>query len=525
MQIDSQQEVGFVTAAKDFLIFLDGLPHVKINEIVENEKGTRGWVTSLQEDLAEVLLLDPANPQPGDIFKRTHKTLALDVGDFLLGRAINPLGVAIDGKTFSSKTANSVPIDTQAPSLQARQFITEQLETGITLLDTLIPVGKGQRELIIGDARAGKTNFLINLIVNQGKKGVTCVYAAIGKPSTDVRHIIDILESSGALKHTCIVAAPSTESAPLIFIAPHTAMTIAEYYQKQGKDVLVILDDLGNHAKIYREISLLGNKTPGREAYPGDMFYQHAHLLERAGKFKKEAGGGSITALPVIELNLNDFTSYIPTNVMSMTDGHLLFKSSIYNQGQRPAVDIPFSVSRVGRQTQPRIVVELADKLRNILAQASELETVSRFSAELPEETQIILHQRAQIMELFKQEGSFVSREVQTATLALVLTPFLKDKEYSYIVENKKIIAEALEKAPGLKEFTAKVLTFKDLGTLLKELNGLTEKLTEVIEKKVEKLTDKVGHPGPDPGPMTSSSLSEANIQIDPGSEPGMTTK
>lgn len=492
MQTQEQQEVGFVTAAKDFLVFLDGLPHVKINEIVENEKGVRGWVTSLQENLVEVLLLDSVNPQPGDVFKRTHKTLALDVGDFLLGRAINPLGIAIDGKTFSAKEANSVSIDNAAPGLDARQFITEQLETGITVIDTLIPIGQGQRELVIGDARSGKTNFLIDLIVNQGKAGVVCIYAAIGKPSTDVRHIIDVLESNGALKHTCIVAAPSTESAPLIFLAPHTAFTIAEYYQKQGKNALVILDDLGNHAKIYREITLLGNKTPGREAYPGDMFYQHAHLLERAGRFNKAAGGGTITAVPVIELNLNDFTTYVPTNLISMTDGHLLFKSNIYNQGQRPAIDISYSVSRVGRQTQPHIQNQLADLIKNILARATELETVSRFSAELPQETQVILRRRAQILEFLKQEGTFVAREVQTCLLGLVFTDFLKDKEFAFVADHKQTIIDAFSKNAALKEFASKVFSFKDLNSFLKELGGLAEKLTMIIEKKVEEPTPKM---------------------------------
>ncbi|MDO8638956.1 MAG: F0F1 ATP synthase subunit alpha, partial [Candidatus Daviesbacteria bacterium] len=298
---------------KNFLIYLDGLPTIKLNELVENEAGVRGWVSALLPETTEVLLIDDGQVEPGNVFKRIGKQLNVPTtGNFLLGRAINPLGTPVDGKASlpQSKTKQA-ELDCPALGIDAREFIRNQFNTGITLIDSLIPLGKGQRELIMGDARSGKTEFLLNIITNQSKTGVICVYASIGKPISQVKSVIDTLKKNKALDFTCIIATSSADPAPLIFLTPQTAFSVAEYFQKQGKDVLLILDDIGNHAKIHREISLLSNRPPGRESYPGDIFYQHAHLLERAGNFKKEYGGGSITALPVIELNLNDFTTLI----------------------------------------------------------------------------------------------------------------------------------------------------------------------------------------------------------------------
>ena len=467
------QEVGYVTSTRDFLVHLDGFPSIRINDMVESETGARGWVNSLAEDEIEVLMLDDSKVIPKQLFKKVPFRLGVGVGDFLLGRAINPLGLPIDGKGMLSKEKpiKILELEQAAPGLETREFITEQFLTGITLIDTLIPLGKGQRELILGDAHSGKTGFLIDVLINQRNTGVICVVASIGKPAVAVRNLIDILKSNKAIDNTVIVATSSSEPAPLIFLTPKTAFAIAEYFQRQGKDVLLILDDLGTHAKIYREIALLGNKSPGRESYPGDIFYQHSHLLERAGNFLPLYGGGSITALPIIELNLNDFTTLIPTNLMSMTDGHLLFKSALRSQGQVPAIDISLSVSRVGRQTQNQLSNLLSTKIRQILSEAADLETISRFSSELPPETQLTLRRREQILEILKQDPlTAVSKQIQIILLALLLTTFFADKNKLFVEKYKNLIANSFLTNPKLMPITKSLDSFKTETDLIKAL-------------------------------------------------------
>lgn len=483
------EEVGFVKSIRNFLIYLDGLPSLKIDDIVQNDQGIRAWVSALLPDRIEALILDEGQVMPGQLFKTTGKKLELPAGEFLLGRSIDPLGVPIDGigPLGNTKTDTLSELDKAAPGISAREFINKQFDTGVTLVDTLIPLGRGQRELVIGDARSGKTDFLLDLIVNQKKTGVICIFASIGKPVAEVRGLIDLLKQNQALEHTVIIASSSTDLAPLIFLTPQTALSIAEYFQSLGKDVLVILDDMGTHAKIHREISLLGNKSPGRESYPGDIFYQHSHLLERAGSFKKEFGGGSITALPVIELNLNDFTTFIPTNLMSMTDGHLLFRSAFYNQGQRPAIDIPLSVSRVGQQTQNRLQNLLSTHIKQVLAQAGQLETVSRFSFELPMETQLLLKQQTFLEELVKQPPRVrLSKEVQTCLLALVFTSFIENKEANFIRENQNKIIELLEKDVEISQVTKKIFSLETEKQLLDELEKVVGRMNELLIKKVD---------------------------------------
>lgn len=469
------QEVGYVTSARDFLVNLDGFPSIRVNDMVQSELGMRGWVNSIKQDEIEVLMLDEGGVLPKSLFKKMPFRLGVNVGDFLLGRAVNPLGVPIDGKGMLSKekVTQVLELEQSAPGLESREFITEQFLTGITLIDSLIPLGKGQRELVLGDAHSGKTGFLIDVLINQKGTGTICVVASIGKPAVAVRNLIDILRSNKALDYTVIVATSSSEPAPLIFLTPKTAFTIAEYFQRQGKDVLLILDDLGTHAKIYREISLLGEKSPGRESYPGDIFYQHAHLLERAGKFLKKFGGGSITALPVIELNLNDFTTLIPTNVMSMTDGHLLFKSSLRSQGQIPAIDISLSVSRVGRQTQDQMSNLLSTRIRQVLSEAADLETIARFSSELPAETQLTLRRKDLIMEILKQDPlSATSKLTQVILLALPFTTFFADKNKAFIEKNKRKIIDAFLKDPGLVQIGKSIPSLKTDTELIKILEG-----------------------------------------------------
>lgn len=466
-------EVGYVTTSQGFLVFLDGLPSVKINDLIISEEGIRGWVKALHETSAEVLILDDVNIKPGELFKKANQNLSLNVGQFLLGRAINPLGSAIDGKKLllKSKNDNLYDLDSQALGIASREFITQQFITGISLVDTLIPLGKGQRELIIGDAHSGKTGFLIDLIDNQKGNNTVCVYASIGKPINQLRNLIDVLGASGALAYTVIVASTSTDPPPLIFLAPQAALSVAEYFQKLGKDVLVILDDMGNHAKIHREISLLSGRSPGRESYPGDIFYQQSHLMERGGNFKKEFGGGSITVLPVIELNLNDFTGFIPTNLMGMTDGHLLFKASLHNQGQKPAIDLSLSVSRVGRQTQNRVQNSLSQKIRQVLVQAEELETLAKFSSELTLETRTLLTQKAMVTQLINQESyNFLSLEVQTTLLSLVFTTFLQNKDAPFISKYKNKLIEVFLKDKVLSQLPKSISKYKTHEELIQAL-------------------------------------------------------
>ncbi|MBI2600942.1 hypothetical protein HYW42_03225 [Candidatus Daviesbacteria bacterium] len=490
--MSDETEIGFVQSIRNFLIDVDGLPNVKINDLVESQAGLRGWVNSLSHDQVQILMVDEGKITPGEMFKKLPARLSINTGDFLLGRSINPLGVPIDGKGLLEriKQANFLELDAIAPGIQTRQFINTQFHTGITLIDTLIPLGKGQRELVMGDAHSGKTGFLIDLMVNQarfnqklapGQKKTICIYASIGKPGASVRSLIDVLKANKALDSSVIIAASSSEPTPLIFLTPKTAFTIAEYFQKKGHDVLLILDDLGTHAKIYREMSLLSFKSPGREAYPGDIFYQHAHLLERAGSFKPGFGGGSITALPVIELDLNDFTTLIPTSLMSMTDGHLLFKSSLRNQGQQPAIDIFLSVSRVGRQTQQRLTNLVAGRIRNTLTLAEELQTVSSFSAELPPQTQHILKQKRLIDEILKQDPiTSIPEQVQIILLALVYTSFLTDKDRYFLEKYKNPLINAFESDADLLKITRGLSSIKNDQQLVNLLETQLKKLNEL---------------------------------------------
>lgn len=483
--MNQTQEVGFVTKNRNFLTHLDGFPTIRVNDLVQSDNGMRGWVNSISSSEVEVLMLDEGSIKPGQSFKRLPAKLALPIGDFLLSRSINPLGVPIDGKGLLTRSKNiqSAELDQKAPGIEYRQFITSQFLTGITLIDTLIPIGRGQRELILGDAHSGKTSTIIDIIINQKKTGIICVLGLIGKPSVTIRSLIDTLSINKALDYTVIVATSSSDPAPFIFLTPKAAFSVAEYFQKKGRDVLLILDDLGAHAKIYREISLLGNKSPGRESYPGDIFYQHAHLLERAGNFLPKFGGGSITALPVIEVNLSDFTTLIPTNLMSMTDGHLLFKSSLQAQGQTPAIDISLSVSRVGRQTQGTLSNLLSTRVRQVLSEALDLETISRFSSELSVQTRLTLQRREQISELLKQEPlTAIVKQVQLILLSLPFTTFLQNKPRSYIEKYKNFLVESFMSHPKLIPITKSVSKLKTDEELIRLLEGAEPVLTKLLK-------------------------------------------
>jgi len=471
-------EVGIVRTVKDFLLNLDGLPSVKINDLIEGENGSDGFVSALFEESVEVLLLDSKDVRPNEQFKTKGGRMSIPAGDFLLGRAVNPLGVPIDGKPplTKTKTDQLIELEQPSPGIEFRELIKEQFITGFTLVDSLIPIGKGQRELILADPRSGKTNFLIDLIVNQKNSNVICVLASIGKPLSELKNIINILTLNKAIQNTIIIAGTSSDSPPLIFLTPMAAMSIAEHFQRDGRDVLLILDDLGTHAKVYREIMLLGNRFPGRQSYPGDIFNVHGRLLERAGRFNSKAGGGSITALPVAEINLNDLTGFIPTNLMAMTDGHLLFRSTMYNKNQRPAIDISFSVSRVGKQTQNPMQNLIATQVRQVLAKAAESESISRFEFELPEETKRTLKQK-QIIDLILIQPSltYISPQVQIALLALTFTKFLLQRDIGFFEANQSKILTLLS-SPKFTPFINGLLNIKSGAVLVNKLDIAMER-------------------------------------------------
>ncbi|OGG02457.1 hypothetical protein A2W14_06135, partial [Candidatus Gottesmanbacteria bacterium RBG_16_37_8] len=385
------KEVGFVVKAQDYLLYLEGLPSVKIEDIILSEKGGRAIVTALDHEKIEALMLDHDRPAPGDSFTIDKTGIRLPPQVRLIGRAINPLGIPIDGKGGFQLGDERINFGIIAPGVDSRRIISDQLYTGITIVDTLLPIGKGQRELIFGEPRSGKSPFLLDVILNQKGKSIICIYVAIGKAEIDVKKFIKELTEEGGQSYTLVIAATSSDSAPLISIAPAVGCSVAEYFVKSGRDVLMIFDDMGLHAKYLREIGLLSGRVPGRESYPADIFFAQSHLVERAGNFNANWGNASITLLPVIETDLENFTALIPTNIMSMTDGHILFSASLRSQGQYPSIEPDLSVTRVGHQTQRPLHKFLADKIRSLIADYHELERYGRFGSELTPETQRLL--------------------------------------------------------------------------------------------------------------------------------------
>ncbi len=481
--VEAGQEIGYATSINDYIIWVNGLPNVKIEEIVVSKNKLRGLVTAIKESTVEVLMLDEAKIQPQEEFYRTMQQLSIPIGSYLLGRTINPLGQPIDGKGGFSKQGQLSAINQVPPPIKARQLITRQFETGFTLIDTTIPIAYGQKELIIGDSHAGKTSFLTDTVINQKGKNIVCVYALIGKPVNEVKRVVEVLSANQALAYTIVVAASSSEKASLVYLTPQTATAIAEYFQKRGSDVLLILDDLGIHAKFYREISLLSGKAPGRQSYPGDIFFQHSKLIERGGNFNKEVGGGSITVLPVIEASMDDFTSYMTTNLMGMTDGHILFSALKYRQGLRPAVDISLSVSRVGRQTQSLAQKSLADRVKTVLAEGSKLETFARLGSEVSSHTQLILKRSEQIQELLKQQALVkIPIPVQMILLGLVFTPFFGSKDLKFVKLNKQKIISYLTTKLNLKKFYETSVTLKDSEQFIESLIPIIEDLEKNLK-------------------------------------------
>ena len=403
----SQQfdEVGTVLTVSDGVARIYGLRNAEANELLEFENGTMAIVMNLEEDNVGCVLLGPtAGIKEGQSVKRTHRIASIRVNDNFLGRVVNPLGQAIDGLGDIDLTDSfEMPLDRKAPGVIYRQPVKEPLQTGLKAVDSMIPIGRGQRELIIGDRQTGKTSIAMDTILNQKGKDVVCVYVAIGQKASTIAKLVNTLKKNNAMEYTIIVSATASDPAPLQYIAPYSGTALAEYFMYQGKDVLIIYDDLSKHAVAYRAISLLLERSPGREAYPGDVFYLHSRLLERSSRITPEAGGGSITALPIIETQAGDVSAYIPTNVISITDGQIYLESELFNAGQRPAVNVGLSVSRVGGAAQTKAMKKAAGSIRIDLAQYREMEVFTQFSSDLDEGTKKQLAHGRSLMELLKQ--------------------------------------------------------------------------------------------------------------------------
>lgn len=482
------KEVGFVVRSQDYLIYVAGLPSAKIHDIVESEGGSRAIVSALEQDRVEVLLLNGKPAKPGEMFVLTGKKLSFPMKGNIFGRIISPLGIPLDGKaSFSESTNSEVDMDTNAPGVKCREVITKQLYTGITVIDTLVPIGVGQRELLFGEPRSGKRAFILDLIANQKGENKICIYAAIGQEDVAIKRFAENLDKQKALDYTIIISASSDEDAPLISIAPSVALSVAESFRNQGKDVLLILDDLGLHAKYLREISLLSGQIPSRESYPSDIFFQHSRLVERAGNFNKLLGSGSITLIPIIETDMENFTSFIPTNLMSMTDGHLLFLASLRAQGQYPAIEIGRSVTRVGKQTQFLLHTMLADKIRSLLSEYGELERYSHFGGDLTPETQMTIKKGVIVNELLRQQQlEKISAPVQIMLLALVFTNFFDTKDLEFVRLNKEIIIKSIQDIPD----------FQELGKKIRELEydkflNMVREIAPLLEKQVTQSTNQ----------------------------------
>ena len=439
-------ETGTVITVGDGIARVYGLRSCMANELLRFEDGSFGMAQNLEEDTVSVAVLsDKDEIREGTTVYRTGKALSVPVGENMLGRVVNALGQPIDGKG-DIITTETRPIESEAPGIIERQSVHVPLQTGIKAIDAMIPIGRGQRELIIGDRQTGKTAIAIDTIINQKGKDVLCVYVAIGQKRTSVVQIAQELERAGAMPYTIIVSASAAESAPLQYIAPYSGCAMAEYFRAQGKDVLIVYDDLSKHAVAYRALSLLIRRPPGREAYPGDVFYLHSRLLERAACVHKDFGGGSITALPIIETQAGDVSAYIPTNVISITDGQIFLETELFHSGIMPAINPGISVSRVGGAAQLKAMKKVAGELKLLYAQYLELKSFAQFGSDLDADTKARLALGARIVEVLKQDKNAPIRVgCQVAIVYAVIHGYLNDVEVKDVAAWEERLYEKLE--------------------------------------------------------------------------------
>ena len=475
-------ETGTVLSTGDGIARVHGLTNVMAGELVEFPGGLQGLVLNLEEDSVGVALMgDQRHIREGDTVKRTGRIADAPVGMATVGRVVDALGNPIDGKgPIEAKERRKIEI--KAPGIVARESVKEPMQTGIKAIDAMIPIGRGQRELIIGDRQTGKTAVAVDAIINQKGQGVFCIYVAIGQKQSTVARVVDKLNSFGAMEYTTVVAANASDPAPLQFLAPYTGVTMGEYFRDSGQHALIIYDDLSKQAVAYRQLSLLLRRPPGREAYPGDVFFLHSRLLERAAKLSKERGGGSLTALPIIETQAGDVSAYIPTNVISITDGQIFLETDLFNAGQRPAINVGISVSRVGGSAQTKAMKKIAGTLRLELAQYRELAAFSQFGSDLDKATQDTLARGARLTELLKQ-GQYVPMSVEKQVIQ-IYAGTQRDKQgkgwimHVEVADVQRYIKELLEFMETRHAATVKLLKDKkDLSDDVRQ--GLDAALTE----------------------------------------------
>ena len=463
-------EVGAVLQVSDGVARIYGLLHAEANELLEFENGVMGVVMNLEEDNVGAVLLGATDLiKEGMIVKRTGRIASIRVSENMLGRVIDPLGVPLDGRGTVGGELFEMPLERKAPGVIYRQPVSEPLQTGIKAIDAMIPIGRGQRELIIGDRQTGKTAIAIDTIINQRSayeagKPVYCIYVAIGQKASTVAKVVSTLQNHGAMEYSIVVSATASDPASLQYIAPYAGTAMAEYFMYQGRDVLIIYDDLSKHAVAYRSLSLILERSPGREAYPGDVFYLHSRLLERSSRLTPEMGGGSITALPIIETQAGDVSAYIPTNVISITDGQIYLETNLFNAGQRPAVNVGLSVSRVGGAAQTKAMKKASGSIRIDLAQYREMEVFTQFSSDLDDTTQEQLAYGKGLMEVLKQplyRPLSMAEQVITLVVAtakgFIDIPLTEVKRYQmalldYVRENHSEIIAALEETKALDD-------------------------------------------------------------------------
>lgn len=478
--IARDQETGTVIYVGDGIANVYGIDHAMYGEIVTFENGLKGMVQDIRRNQIGVILFGKdTGIKEGTKVVRTGKKAGVPVGEKFIGRVVNALGEPIDGKG-PIEADGYRPIEQEAPGIVERKSVDTPMETGILAIDSMFPIGRGQRELIIGDRQTGKTSIATDTIINQKGKDVICIYVAIGQKASTVAKVFSSLEKHGAMEYSIIISATASDCAPLQYIVPYAGTSMAEYFMHQGKDVLIVYDDLSKHAVAYRALSLLLERSPGREAYPGDVFYLHSRLLERSSRLSDELGGGSITALPIIETQAGDVSAYIPTNVISITDGQIFLESDLFNSGMRPAVNVGLSVSRVGGAAQTKAMKKAAGSIRIDLAQYREMEVFTQFSSDLDDATQEQLRYGKGLMELLKQPlCNPLSLHQQVITLVAAT-----HKKMMH-VEVKKMKAYQME----MLEYFDR--TYPEIGQEIEEKKVLTEELIEKIERAAEEFKDK----------------------------------
>lgn len=478
--ISRDQEVGYVVSVGDGIASVYGIDHAMYGEIVTLETGLKGMVQDIkQNEISCILFGDDSDIKEGTKVARTGKMAGIPVGEAYIGRIVDALGSPIDGKG-EIEAADYRPVEEEAPGIVERKSVSVPLETGILSIDSMFPIGRGQRELIIGDRQTGKTSIALDTILNQKGKDVICIYVAIGQKASTVAQLVNTLRSHGAMDYTTVFCSTASECAPMQYIVPYSATALAEYFMYQGKDVLIVYDDLSKHAVAYRAISLLLGRSPGREAYPGDVFYLHSRLLERSSRLNETAGGGSITALPIIETQAGDVSAYIPTNVISITDGQIFLESDLFNAGMRPAVNVGLSVSRVGGAAQTKAMKKASGSVRIDLAQARELESFTQFSSDLDDATKMQLKYGGCLTELLKQPlGNPLSLHAQVITLCAATHKLLLD------VETKKVKEVQLEMLDYFdREYPEVCKAIEDKKVLDDEL---LQKILDIVKEFKEK--------------------------------------